>query len=208
MPLHARTIKVIGTLRGTYDRLKASYGVQRLTARGPRPGSFGPRNVPRSASPMYVRVTTIAHALLMLLFRPAAHMWRLSALYGLGPLPTGFLAAPVLHRRTINVLGILRGTYDRFEASFGVQRLTARGPRPGSFGPRNVPRSTSPMYVRVTTIAHALLMLLFRPAAHVWRLSVLCGLGPLPFLLTGFLDAPAPPWVYHQCPQHTERYVR
>ena len=78
-----------------------------------------------------------------------------------------------LHRCTINVLHILRGTYDKFEASFGVQRLTARGPRPGSFGPRNVPRSASPMYVRVTTIAHALLMLVFRPAAHVWRLSAL-----------------------------------
>ena len=116
---------------------------------------------------MYVRVTTIAHTLLMLVSQPVAHAWQLSALYGLGPLPTGFLTAPVLHRHTINVLGILRGTYDRFKASFSVQRLTARRPRPGSFGPRNVPRSTSLMYVRVTTIAHALLMLLFQPAAHM-----------------------------------------
>ena len=64
------------------------------------------------------------------------------------------------------------------------------------------------MYVRVTTIAHALLMLVFRPAAHVWQLSALYGLGPLPLLLTGFLDAPAPPWAYHQGPPHTERYIR
>ena len=49
------------------------------------------------------------------------------------------------------------------------------------------------MYVRVTTIADTLLMLLFRPAAHMWQLSVLYGLGPLPFLPTGFLAAPALP---------------
>ena len=154
---------------------------------------------------MYVLVTTIAHALLMLVFRPAAHMWRLSVLYGFGPFPPVSSMPLPLHGRTIKVIGTLRGTYDRFKASFGVQRPTARGPRPGSFGPRNVPRSASPMYVRVTTIAHALLMLVFQPVAHAWRLSALYGLGPLP---TGFLAAPAPPWVYYQGPRHTERYVR
>ena len=53
------------------------------------------------------------------------------------------------------------------------------------------------MYVRVTTIAHALLVLVFQPVAHAWQLSALYGLGPLP---TGFLAAPAPPWVYYQGP--------
>ena len=67
------------------------------------------------------------------------------------------------------------------------------------------PRSASPLYVHVTTIAHTLLMLVFQPVAHAWRLSALYSLGPLP---TSFLAAPAPPWVYYQGPQHTDRYVR
>ena len=70
--------------------------------------------------PVYVRFTTIAHALLVLVFQPAAHVWRLSVLYGFGPLWPPLDPFPLvsstplpLHGRTINVLGTLRGTYVR-----------------------------------------------------------------------------------------------
>ena len=64
------------------------------------------------------------------------------------------------------------------------------------------------MYVRFPTTAHSLLMLVSQPAAHTQWLLALYDLGPLPSLLASFPAAPAPPWAYHQCPQHTETYVR
>jgi len=125
LPLHGCTINVLNIQRGMYNRFKASFSIQRLTALRPRPGLFGLCNVPRSTSPMYVRVTTIAHALLMLVFWPTAHVWQLLVLYGFGPFPPVSLTPLPLHGCTIKVLCILRGTYDRFKALFSIQRLTA-----------------------------------------------------------------------------------
>ena len=92
---------------------EALLNVQRLTVRKPRPGSIRPRNDPGSASPMYVRFTTIAHGSLTLVSRPAAHARRLSAFHGPWPPPlllAGFSAAP---RRALKVLRTLQGEYDR-----------------------------------------------------------------------------------------------
>ena len=151
---------------------------------------------------MYVRVTTIAHALLMLLFRPAAHVWRLSALHGLGPLPTGFLAAPAPpwvyyqgSRHTERYVRWIQGPLRRPQpvdlSQARLDRVMAQERFP----------CVRAFYNYCTRFTHAWV------PAHGPHTAAL-GLGPLPFLLTGFLDAPAPPWAYYQGPPHTERYVR
>jgi len=127
LPLHGRTIKVLGTLGGTYDRFKATFGVQRLTARRPRPRSFGPCNGP-GALPLCTCVFQLLHTLYSCVYpslQPAHSSYPpCTTLEPLLSLLAGFPTAPALHRCTINVLGTLRGMYNRFKASFGVQRLT------------------------------------------------------------------------------------
>jgi len=169
---------------------EALLNVQRLTARKPRPGSIRPRNDPVSASPMYVRFTTIAHGSLTLVSRPAAHARRLSAFHGPWPPPlllAGFFAAP---RRAIKVLCTLRGAYDRLEclAEYPTAYSPKTSPRP--IRPRNDPGSASPMYVRFITIAHASLRLVSWPTARAQRLSAFHGPWPPPLLLAGFSTAP------------------
>jgi len=132
---------------------------------------------------MYVCFTTIAHASLTLVSQPAAHARRLSAFLDRDPLPS---CSPVFSPP----LGILSRSSTVYEvcmivlkALFRAQRLTVQRPRPGSFGPCNDPRSTSPMYVRFTTIIHASLIPISQPAARTRRLSAFHGPWPLPSCL-------------------------
>jgi len=153
---------------------------------------------------MYVRVTTIAHALPMLASQPAAHMQWLLALGPSPPCPSASSMPLPLHGHTIKVLGTLRGTYDRFKASLASKGLQPKGPAQD----RVMAQEHFPVYVCFTAIAHTLLMRVSQPAAHTQRLLALYDLGTPPLPACQFPCRPCPPCMYYQCHWHTERYVR
>ena len=160
------------------------------------------------ALPLCTCVLPLLHTLYSCLYsgpQPTCGGYRLCTALDPSPSYSPVSSTPLpLHGRIIKVLRILRGTYDRSEASFGVQRLTARRPRPRSFGPRNGPGAL-PLCTCVLQLLHTFYSCLYpsprptRGGSRPWTL-------PLP--AHRFPRRPAPPKAYYQGPRHAERYVR